>query len=149
MTAQRKFDVVFAKAGDTDKACSKKELELSARCACVQDGGDGGGCRADCEQDGARGAAGGEDRTFRAHTEDASLSGQRLQIQRKGLIVDTGASSHITNDKSKFKSFDSTFKPKKHSMELADGKRTVGVAQGRGDAQVCLTNSEVRRCAVT
>ena len=57
--------------------------------------------------------------------------------------MDTGASSHIINDRSKFKSFDSTFKPERHSMELANGKRTVGVAQGRGDAQVCLLNSEV------
>ena len=135
--------------GHRDKACSKKERERSARCACVPDGGDDGDWRAGREQDAARGAAGGEDRTFRAHTEDASLSGQRLQIQRKGLIVDTGASSHITNDRSKFKRFDSTFKPERHSMELADGKRTVGVAQGRGDAQVCLINSEGRRCAVT
>ncbi|KAJ8335974.1 hypothetical protein SKAU_G00393170 [Synaphobranchus kaupii] len=34
-------------------------------------------------------------------------------------------------------------------MELADGKRTFGVAQGRGEAQVCLIDSEGRRCRVT
>ena len=34
-------------------------------------------------------------------------------------------------------------------MELADGKHTVGVAQGRGDAQVCLLNSAGHRCTVT
>ena len=63
--------------------------------------------------------------------------------------MDTGVSSHIINDMGKFKSFDSTFKPERNSMELADGKRTVGVAQDRGDAQVCLLNSDGCRCAVT
>ena len=82
-------------------------------------------------------------------TEDASQSAQQLQIQEKGLIVDTGASSHILNDRSRFKNFDSTFKPERHSMELADGKRTFGLAQGRGDEQVCLIDSEGRRCAAT
>ena len=47
--------------------------------------------------------------------------------------MDTGASSHIINDRSKFKSFDSTFKPERHSMELADWKayRQGGARQGR------------------
>lgn len=133
--------------GHTDKACTKKERERGARCACVQDGG--GGRRPGCEPDGDRGAAGGEDRTFRAQTEDASLSRKMLQTQRRGMIVDTGASSHIINDRSKFKSFDSTFRPERHSMELADGKRTVGVVKGRGDAQVCLISSGGHRCTVT
>lgn len=63
--------------------------------------------------------------------------------------MDTGASSHIINDRSRFKNFDITFKPEKHSMELADRKRTFGLAQGRGDAQVCLTDTKGCRCAVT
>ena len=63
--------------------------------------------------------------------------------------MDTGASSHILNDRSLFKNFDSTFKPESHSMELPDRKRTFRLAQGRGDAQVCLIDSEGHRCAVT
>ena len=39
--------------------------------------------------------------------------------------MDTGASSHIINDRSKFKRFDSTFKAERHSMELADRKRGI------------------------
>lgn len=74
---------------------------------------------------------------------------QQLRILKNGLIVDTVASSHIINDRSRFKNFDITFKPERHSMELADGKRTFGLAQGRGDAQVCLTDTKGRRCAVT
>ena len=80
-------------------------------------------------------------------TEDASQSAQQLQIQEKGLIMDTGASSHILNDRSQFKNFDSTFKPERHIMELEDGKRTFGLALGRGDAQVFLIDSEGRRRA--
>ncbi|KAJ8369136.1 hypothetical protein SKAU_G00091640 [Synaphobranchus kaupii] len=127
------------------KACTKKDRGDGARCAHVQDGG---GHEAGRGQD-SRAAAEGEDYTLKARTEDTSLPGQQLQTQRKGLIVDTGASSHIINDKSKFKNFDGTFKPERHSMELADGKRTFGVAQGRGEAQVCLIDSEGRRCQVT
>ena len=108
--------------GHTDKAGTKKERERSAHW----------------------GAAGGEDCAFGEQAEGAGLSGQRLQIQRKGVIVDTSATSHIINGRSKFKNFDSTFKSERHSMELADGKRTVGVVQGRGYSQVCLINSEGR-----
>ncbi|KAJ8365023.1 hypothetical protein SKAU_G00138540 [Synaphobranchus kaupii] len=131
--------------GHTDKACTKKDRGDGARCAHVQDGG---GHEAGRGQD-SRAAAEVEDYTLKARTEDTSLPGQQLQTQRKGLIVDTGASSHIINDKSKFKNFDGTFKPERHSMELADGKRTFRVAQGRGEAQVCLIDSEGRRCQVT
>ena len=91
--------------------------------------------------------------------ETTSHSGQRPRTpasQRssgrsrgKGLIVDTGATSHMLNDRSRFKSFDSSFKPESHSMELADGRRTSGLAEGRGDAQVCLIDSDGRRCTVT
>ena len=82
-------------------------------------------------------------------TEDASQSAQQLQIQEKGLIVDTGASSHILNDRSRFKNFDSPFKPERHSMELADRKRIFGLAQDRGDSRVFLIDSEGRRFAAT
>ena len=124
----------------TDKACRKKEM--GSRCARAEDNGDGRG-RID-----KRGAEGG-DFTFRAQTVDTSKSAQQRPIQGKGLIVDTGASSHIINDRSRFKNFDNSFKPERHSMELADGKRTFGLAQGKGDAQVHLIDSNGRRCSVT
>ena len=39
-------------------------------------------------------------------------------FRRKGLIVDTGGTSHIINERSMFNNFDSTFKPERHSMEV-------------------------------
>ncbi|GAA6074253.1 chromodomain-helicase-DNA-binding protein 1-like isoform X1, partial [Tachysurus ichikawai] len=53
-------------------------------------------------------------------------------------MVDTGATSHIITDIIMFKSFDSTFRPETHSVELADSTRCNGVAQRRGNAEVSL-----------
>ncbi|CAK6976234.1 chromodomain-helicase-DNA-binding protein 1-like isoform X2 [Scomber scombrus] len=55
-------------------------------------------------------------------------------IQEKGLMVDTGATSHIVTDVTMFKSFDCAFRPETHTVELADGTRCSGVAQRRGNA---------------
>lgn len=63
-------------------------------------------------------------------------------IQEKGLMVDTGATSHIITDITMFKRFDSAFRPEKHSVELADGTRYNEVAQGRGNAEVSLIDSK-------
>lgn len=63
------------------------------------------------------------------------------EIQRKGLMVDTGATSHIITDLKKFKQFDDKFQPEKHYIELADETKASGVAQRRGDAEVHLIDS--------
>ncbi|KAL1269569.1 hypothetical protein QQF64_031858 [Cirrhinus molitorella] len=63
------------------------------------------------------------------------------EIQRKGLMVDTGATSHIITDLGKFKQFDDKFQPEKHYIELADGTRASGVALRRGDAEVYMIDS--------
>ena len=57
------------------------------------------------------------------------------------LLVDSGSSTHIITDKSKFTIFDETFKPIEHVIELADGSRQKGIAQGRGDASVKLCDT--------
>ena len=51
--------------------------------------------------------------------------------------VDTGATSHRINDKSKFVDFDSKFDPSTHFIELADGSR-ANVVLGKGNAKVKL-----------
>ena len=51
------------------------------------------------------------------------------------LLVDTGATTHIVNDKKLFASFDNTFSPKKHFIELANGEKG-NVAEGKGDVKI-------------
>ncbi|XP_077419511.1 uncharacterized protein LOC144050265 [Vanacampus margaritifer] len=50
-------------------------------------------------------------------------------IQERSSMVDTDATSHIVTEATKFKTLDSTFRPEKHYVELADGTRCSGVAQ--------------------
>ena len=50
------------------------------------------------------------------------------------LLVDTGATSHIINDKSKFVNFDEKFDPSNHVIELADGSK-ANVVLGKGNAK--------------
>ncbi|KAJ8406882.1 hypothetical protein AAFF_G00291580 [Aldrovandia affinis] len=70
-------------------------------------------------------------------------------VTRKGLMVDTGATSHIITDLARFKSFDDRFQAETHCVELADGTRCKGVAERRGDAEVCLVDSRGRRLGTT
>ena len=62
------------------------------------------------------------------------------------LLVDSGASSHIFNDESKFISFDENYEPMKHSVELADGTITTNVVKKRGTAVVKIRdeNNEIK-----
>ena len=53
------------------------------------------------------------------------------------LLVDSGATSHIINDKSKFVTFDRNFDPNSHVIELADGSK-ANVVTGKGEAKVKL-----------
>ncbi|XP_057700312.1 uncharacterized protein LOC130920843 [Corythoichthys intestinalis] len=62
-------------------------------------------------------------------------------IRERGLMVDTGATSHIITDVTKFKSFKETLKPENHSVELVDGTRCSGVALKRGDAECYLIDN--------
>ena len=57
-------------------------------------------------------------------------------------LVDSGATSHITNDDSLFISTDDSFQPQKHSITLADGTETTGMALKRGTIKFSLKNSD-------
>ena len=71
------------------------------------------------------------------------------RVKQTGLMVDTGATSHIITDIKRFTRFDDRFQPKAHCMELADGTRCSGVAERRGDAQVTLIDSRGQRHKTT
>ena len=53
-------------------------------------------------------------------------------VRANSLLVDTGATAYILNDKSKFLTFDEAFKPENHYIELADGSRASGVVSDKG-----------------
>ena len=58
------------------------------------------------------------------------------------FLVDCGATSHILNNKDLFISFDQTFQPENHYIELADGRRSNQLAKLRGDARITIPDSE-------
>ena len=62
--------------------------------------------------------------------------------QINSLLVDTGATSHIIKDISKFISFDEEYDPSGHIIELADGTRTTGWVKGRGVALYRLKDTK-------
>ena len=58
-------------------------------------------------------------------------------VLNSNLLVDTGATSHIVSDPSKFISFDKAFDARAHIIELADGSKAK-VVSGKGVAKVKL-----------
>ena len=67
----------------------------------------------------------------------------------ESLLVDTGATAHIFRDESKFSSFDPTFTPEDHYVELADGTKHNEFALKRGDVRVTLRDKLGNRVAQT
>lgn len=68
-----------------------------------------------------------EDHTFAfnvGQVEDILVRG----VKEKGLMVDTGGTSHIIRHITQVEDFDKIFEPHKHILELADGERTSGIA---------------------
>ena len=80
------------------------------------------------------------------NSDDHSFAFQVCENKRasvlKSLLVDCGATSHIVTDKSKFLNFDPNFDSGNHCIELADGSRSTGVVQGKGDVCVSLSDSK-------
>ena len=57
-----------------------------------------------------------------------------------GLLVDTGAFSHIVRDKDKFIKFNNDLRPEEHVIELADGSKSNS-AKDRGTACVSIKDA--------
>ena len=56
------------------------------------------------------------------------------------LLLDCGATSHIVNDPTKFISFNSSFDPTKHFVEVADGCRSNQNVTHKGNAKLQVQN---------
>ena len=85
-------------------------------------------------------------KTFKAkHRDETEFPQRRTNVKMRGIMIDGGATSHIVNDRNKFISFDTSFRPSSHSVELADGSRCTGMAQQRGTALINLQDSEGRQ----
>lgn len=69
---------------------------------------------------------------------------QRPHVKQMGLMIDTGATSHIIADISRFEKFDEGFQSETHFVELADRMRCSWVAERRGDAVVVLIDNRGR-----
>lgn len=74
------------------------------------------------------------------------MSDCRIQRgNKKGLMVDCGATSHMINDATKFITVDKSFRPEDHMIELADGTKVSRMAKMRGEDKVYLLDSEGRQ----
>lgn len=99
------------------------------------------------DRDDARKISGGTDSQDKEYTFRVSEGAAGVNV--RGLMVDCGATSHIITDLAKFKRFDEEFQAETHCVELADGTGRMGVAERRGDAQVCLIDSRGRHLTTT
>ena len=87
---------------------------------------------------------GNQDQLFKAkHTKNERPPDN---VKMKGIMVNGGVTSHIMNNIGKFKSFDDTFQPETHSVELADGTKCRNSrAKGNGDdrsTRQCWTTAQ-------
>lgn len=106
-------------------------------------------CRKKGKGDGARKIAEEDeenidDRDFCFKAKNTNNETPSVNVKKKGIMVDAGATSHIVTDITKFKSFDDTFQPDTHSIELADGTKCSGMAQRRGTALIYLLDNDGR-----
>lgn len=57
------------------------------------------------------------------------------------LVVDSGATSHILNNADRFVSYDKTFNPANHFVEVADGHMSNQIVTARGNAKYQVVDS--------
>lgn len=99
-------------------------------------------------RDGVNKVSGDAEEDFVFGMADGGTSDQRQpgpSVQEMGLMVDTGATSHVITDITMFTSFDSTFRPETHSVELADGTRCSGEGTPRFPSSTAKDSDARRR----
>ena len=72
-------------------------------------------------------------------------SKQKVCANYSGLLIDTGATSHIVRDNEKFVSFNGDFNPDEHTIELADGTQSHAAKQG-GRAKMIIKDAHRQLC---
>ena len=84
----------------------------------------------------------GEFHTFSfAVNECMKIGNKKTDKGDPGLLVDSGATKHIINDKNRFEWFDPGCKSEEHSLDLADGTRITGMVRGRGTATIMIRDA--------
>ena len=65
------------------------------------------------------------------------------------LLVDCGATCHMVNNSSHFVSYDRSFDPKRHFIQMADGHKTNELVTAKGKAKFTIIDSKGRQHNVT
>ena len=69
---------------------------------------------------------------------------ERMKTGDLDLLVDSGATAHIINDKNWFDWFEPNYKSEEHSLDLADGTRITGTVRGKGQANILIRDENGR-----
>ena len=71
------------------------------------------------------------------------------KVNPGNLLVDSGATRHIICEPERFTSFDESYDPKNHYIELADGRRMNGLIHGKGTAAFTIYDSNGKSANIT
>ena len=124
----------WSKSGKNGKWCSRCRSKTHDTKECRLNAGKNDSAKKAEDQGQARKKTEDNEHTFAFKASDNSDCGKSLN---DNLLLDTGATSHIVNDRSKFISFDNAFDPSAHVIELADGSKAK-VVSGKGVAKIKL-----------
>ena len=113
------------------KECRNKEMKYE-RANCVNDDN----------------SVDGEEHSFQFSIKEAQQEKDSLDLHNL-LLVDSGSTTHVINDKEKFIWFDRNFEPRDHCVELADGNKLKGVVERKGTAKVEMRDSDGKLCTIT
>ena len=65
------------------------------------------------------------------------------------ILLDTGASIHIINQKSLFSKLDKSFDSETSFLEMADGSKAANIIEGRGTAKIPIKDTKGENRVIT
>ena len=80
---------------------------------------------------------------------NVAVNAFQSNINSSTLLVDSGATSHIVCDPEKFISYNESYDPANHYVELADGKRTNGLIKAMGTANFKVKDEDGKDVSIT